>query len=109
MDVAAWQAQLRKGAAELAVLALVRPGECYGSQILERVNAGGQLVTEGALYPLLSRLEREGRLASRWTVEEAAAPRKYYRLTPQGRSDLQSMSEAWTTFKTAMSQLVEHP
>lgn len=107
MDLAPWCSQLRKGAAELAVLSLLEARERYGLQILEAANAGGEIVAEGALYPLLSRLERDGKLAARWSLEDGPHPRKYYRLTPDGRAMRAAMAEAWTTFRTAMTDIVE--
>ena len=109
MDFAAWQAQMRKGAAELAVLALLRDGDRYGVQLLQLANAGGELVGEGTLYPLLNRLEREGRIAARWVTGEAPHPRKYYGLTPDGRANLVAMAAAWVAFRTAMTDIVEAP
>lgn len=107
MDIGPWQAQLRKGAAELVVLATLRDGERYGVQILERTNRAGDIVTEGALYPLLSRLEKEGKLRSRWVTEDGPHPRKYYALTETGAALLQAMSDAWVRFRTAMTDVVE--
>ena len=107
MDIGPWQAQLRKGAAELVVLSILRGAERYGLEILERANRAGGVVTEGALYPLLSRLEKEGKLASRWTVEEGPHPRKYYRLTDDGAALLAAMTDAWVAFRAAMTEIVE--
>ena len=109
MDIAPWQAQLRKGAAELVVLALLRGGDRYGAEILARANRAGGVVTEGALYPLLSRLEKEGKLASRWVVEGGPHPRKYYRLTDEGVALLAAMTDAWVAFRAAMTEIVEAP
>jgi len=49
MDMTSWQAQLRKGAAELVVLATLAKGEAYGLQILDRANQAGEIVSDGAL------------------------------------------------------------
>lgn len=107
MDLAPWCSQLRKGAAELAVLSLVDGRERYGLQLLEAANAGGEIVAEGALYPLLSRLERDGKLAARWVVGDGPHPRKYYRLTADGRATRDAMTSAWIAFRTAMADIVE--
>ncbi len=107
MDIAPWLSQLRKGAAELVVLAIVSRGECYGLQILERANADGDIVSDGTLYPLLNRLEKDGKLASRWVTDHAAHPRKYYRLSKDGGATFAAMLEAWVAFRTAMSGVVE--
>lgn len=107
MEIGPWQAQLRKGAAELGVLACLRDRERYGVQILERTNRAGDIVTEGALYPLLSRLEKEGKLRSRWVTEDGPHPRKYYALTETGAALLAAMTQAWVGFRTAMTDVVE--
>lgn len=107
MEISQWQAQLRKGAAELAVLSVLSPREQYGLQILDTANARGVIVTDGALYPLLNRLEVEGKIEARWEVENAAHPRKYYRLTEAGQAAQIAMKSAWIGFREAMTHLVE--
>lgn len=107
MDIAPWLAQLRKGAAELVVLAIVGRSECYGLQILQSANEAGDIVSDGALYPLLNRLEKDGKLSSRWVTDDGSHPRKYYRLTKEGAATLTAMKGAWIDFRTAMSGVVE--
>ncbi|NEX93877.1 PadR family transcriptional regulator [Caulobacter sp. 17J65-9] len=108
MDLGSWQTQLRKGAAELVVLALLGRKERYGLEILEGAGEAGELVTEGALYPLLTRLEREGKLASRWALDEGAShPRKYYRLTGEGERLLAEMRPVWSRFHAQVTTIVE--
>jgi len=107
MDISTWQSQLRKGAAELVIMSVVAGGERYGLQILEEANRGGEVVSEGALYPLLTRLEKDGKLTSRWVVEDAPHPRKYYQLTKEGAEQLSAMREAWIAFRSAMTKVVE--
>lgn len=108
MDIVGWQTQLRKGAAELVVLAALDGAERYGLQILEVTGGGGGVLSEGALYPLLNRLEREGKLTARWSFDEGAAhPRKYYRLSADGEALLRAMRPAWIEFRSAISAIVE--
>jgi PadR family transcriptional regulator PadR len=108
MDIAPWSAQLRKGAAELVVLSILAGGaERYGLQILERANRAGDIVSDGTLYPLLSRLEKDGKLQSRWDLQDGPHPRKYYRLTRDGAAMLPAMAAAWIKFRTAMCDIVE--
>jgi PadR family transcriptional regulator PadR len=111
MDISAWQSQLRKGAAELVVLASLRDGERYGVQILDTIGGVGGIVSEGSLYPLLNRLEREGKLVARWSLDDPAAahPRKYYRLSHDGTALLAAMRPAWAEFKAAMSSILKDP
>lgn len=107
MDITSWVSQLRKGAAELAVLAALEDTDLYGLELLEAVNSQENLVSEGAIYPLLSRLEKESKLTARWEVEDSSHPRKYYRLTKDGRVLLPAMRLEWTRFREAMSAIVE--
>jgi PadR family transcriptional regulator, regulatory protein PadR len=108
MELSGWQTQMRKGAAELVILAVLVRGEAYGLQILERTQAAGDLVADGALYQLLNRLEREGKLVSRWSHDEGAShPRKYYALTPAGRRLFAQMQGAWDNFSRSVSAIME--
>jgi PadR family transcriptional regulator PadR len=106
MDMNSWQSQLRKGAAELVVLATLAKGEAYGLQILDLANRAGEVVSDGALYPLLTRLEKAGKIAARWDTEQGPNPRKYYRLTPEGAAMLTEMRELWGCFRQMVDILV---
>jgi PadR family transcriptional regulator PadR len=105
----AWKSQLRKGAAEFAVLALLERGDAYGLQILAAVGEqSGIGVSEGSLYPLLNKLKRQGRVSARWVEDEGAThPRKYYALTAEGRKQLEEMRMAWVEFRDGIDALME--
>ncbi|HET7456643.1 MAG TPA: PadR family transcriptional regulator [Gemmatimonadaceae bacterium] len=108
MDLNAWRAQLRKGAAELAVLAALDRAESYGLELLDRLQgAGGLELSEGSIYPLLNRLQKDGKIRGRW-VEDADAthPRKYYGLTREGRALLADMLAEWAQFESGMRQII---
>jgi len=109
MDIESWKSQLRKGAAELAVLNVLAEEERYGLDISKNLAAyPGLGITDGALYPLLNRLQKAGKVTARWRhMDEAVHPRKYYRLTDDGRSFLDAMREAWTVFAGEMNQLTK--
>jgi PadR family transcriptional regulator PadR len=99
MDINSWQAQLRKGAAELVVLSLLTEGELYGVELLDAAGGSGGVLSDGTLYPLLTRLEREGKLEARWVMaEDAKIPRKYYRLTAEGEALVARMQAVWHDF-----------
>ena len=105
-----WEAQLRKGCLEMAILASLWGERLYGLEILRALSTRAQLdVAEGTVYPILARLKAEGLLSSEWVEAEAGHPRKYYWLTPSGRRRAQEMSEAWHTFSTNLSALVHFP
>lgn len=80
------------------VLAILSAEDSYGYAILQRVRelSGGQLEwTDGMLYPVLHRLGRLGHVESRWEVAESGRRRKYYRITPQGRAQLEEQRRQW--------------
>jgi PadR family transcriptional regulator PadR len=108
MDIASWQSQLRKGAAELVVLSLLKEGERYGLEILDQAGGPGGVLSDGTLYPLLTRLEREGKVEARWAMAEGAkVPRKYYRLTDEGAALAGEMQRLWHEFSAFVSGAIE--
>ncbi|MEM7518383.1 MAG: PadR family transcriptional regulator [Planctomycetota bacterium] len=110
MDLASWRSQLRKGAAELAVLSVLSPQAHYGLEVLNAINTAGFELTEGTLSPLLNRLQRDGKIEAEWReVEGASHPRKYYRLSTDGAAMLEGMRPEWIRFKSALTALVEVP
>jgi len=101
--------ELKRGSLELIVLHLLAPGEAYGYEIVSKLTAetdGDLEVTDGTLYPVLYRLERAGFVAVRWETPARGVPRKYYRLTDQGRQELSTLTQEWTTFAGAMARLL---
>jgi len=103
-----WEAQLRKGAVEMAALASLWQGRLYGLEIIRFLESQSQLaLAEGTIYPILNRLKVEGLLTSEWVEAEAGHPRKYYSLTEAGRLRLRLMAEAWTSFSSGLSRLLE--
>lgn len=92
----AWVSQIRKGVVEIAVLGLLSHGECYGSEIVDRLAAHPELaISAGTVYPLLSRLKKAGLVDSSWKESPVGPPRKYYSLSKVGRRELRAMTEAW--------------
>jgi DNA-binding PadR family transcriptional regulator len=80
------------------VLAILAEADSYGYNILKRVRelSDGRLAwTDGMLYPVLHRLERLGHIAARWEVAESGRRRKYYAITPSGRSQLAEERRQW--------------
>ena len=81
--------QLRRGALEYCVLALLRNGERYGFEIVRTLaQVDGMVTSEGTIYPLLSRLRREGLVTTTWRESDVGPPRRYYVLTGAGRRAL---------------------
>jgi PadR family transcriptional regulator, regulatory protein PadR len=103
-----WEAQMRKGCLEMAVLASLWRGRLYGLEILRVLERDSSLVlAEGTIYPILNRLRTDGLLHSEWVEADAGHPRKYYELTPAGRERATRMAETWTQFSVGLGCLIE--
>jgi PadR family transcriptional regulator PadR len=103
-----WEAQLRKGALEMAALASLWQGRLYGLEIIRFLESHSNLVlAEGTIYPILNRLRAEGLLSSEWVEAQAGHPRKYYSLTETGRQRLTQMAQAWASFAAGLSRLLD--
>jgi PadR family transcriptional regulator, regulatory protein PadR len=80
------------------VLAILAEGDSYGYAIIKRVEelSGGHLQwTDGMLYPVLHRLERQGYVSAKWSESENGRKRKYYRITREGRAELAAQRQQW--------------
>jgi PadR family transcriptional regulator, regulatory protein PadR len=102
-----WEVQLRKGSLELAILASLWGGRLYGLEIIRRLESGSDLiVSEGTVYPLLSRLKALGLLRSEWVESDGGHPRKYYSLTPLGKHRASEMASFWLRFSASLNKLL---
>ena len=87
------------------VLAILSEGESYGYAIIKRVDelSGGELQwTDGMLYPVLHRLERNGHVKATWGKSETGRRRKYYRLTDLGSEELAAQRQQWQVVNAAL-------
>ena len=108
LAVERWEVQARKGVLELVVLAALWSGRLYGLELIRRLEDDAQLpVPEGTLYPLLNRLRAEGLVDAEWVEAEAGHPRKYYRLTAEGRRRVVQMARVWRRFATGIDQVLQ--
>ncbi|MEJ3744075.1 PadR family transcriptional regulator [Actinomycetes bacterium KLBMP 9797] len=99
--------QLRRGTLEYCVLAILRDGEQYALDVLRQLGAVEGLVTsEGTIYPLLSRLRRDGLVETTWHESPAGPPRRYHRLTPAGRQKLDDFVPQWIRFRDAIDTVI---
>jgi PadR family transcriptional regulator PadR len=97
--------QLKKGALELCVLALLSQHDSYAYEIASRL-AESIGMGEGTIYPLMRRLQNDG-LVDTYLVESSSGPpRKYYRLTESGQASLGSQKAAWAAFAQAMQDIL---
>ena len=100
-------AQMRRGTLEYCVLALLRKGDRYGFDLVrELASLDGMVTSEGTIYPLLTRLRKDGQVSTTWQESPSGPPRRYYRLTDKGRAPLASFTEEWQRFRDAVDQLV---
>ncbi len=103
-----WVTQLRKGLLELCLLNSLCRGAQYGYDLVRALSAvDGLVVQEGTVYPILSRLRREGLLEATIRESEQGPPRKYYSLTPAGRAALRGMNAYWRRLTTQITTLTE--
>lgn len=99
---------LRRGSVEYCVLALLQDGEAYGLDIGARLSADGILMqSEGTLYPLLSRLRKQGLVETQWRESPTGPPRRYYALTELGRDSLATFTQVWKQFRDAVDSTLE--
>jgi PadR family transcriptional regulator, regulatory protein PadR len=103
-----WETQLRKGLVDLAVLASIARGETYGYRIVEQLQGlEGLQFTESTVYPVLTRLARDGFLATRTEPSPAGPARRYFRLTTEGVRRFRHLAENWKTVSRSLSGLLE--
>ncbi len=89
-----WVVQVRKGILELWILNLLKGNECYGYDLVKQLTARtGGGVTEGTLYPLLSRLHVQGLVDTRLKESQNGPARKYYTLTREGKKVAELMNK----------------
>jgi PadR family transcriptional regulator, regulatory protein PadR len=96
---------LKKGTAELLILAQLENGPCHGYEIGQRIEVRSHGTVSfhiASLYPILYRLERRGLIAGRWVEKAGQRRRRYYTLTASGRKVLAEQRRNWRTFMQAV-------
>lgn len=105
LDTAALERELKNGAAELLVLAVLEARPRHGYELAKMIEqqSGGRLVFHlDSLYPLLYRLEERGWIKGAWVEKAGERRRRFYRLTPAGRRVLARQSQSWDEFVEAV-------
>lgn len=105
MNVDNAKSQMRKGMLEYCVLLLLSREASYANDIITRLKESEIIVVEGTLYPLLTRLKKNGLLSYEWRESTQGPPRKYYELTPDGRTFLAELDNAWNELARTVSLL----
>jgi PadR family transcriptional regulator PadR len=98
---------MRRGTLQYCVLALLAEHERYGFDLVRALaEVGGMVTSEGTIYPLLSRLRRDGLVESTWRESQTGPPRRYYRVTPAGRKALDAFVQEWGRFRDGVDHFV---
>jgi PadR family transcriptional regulator len=98
-------AAIRKGLLEYLILRIVAADKVYVADILQRLSGTEFSTQEGTLYPLLSKMRRDGLVDYEWQESDAGPPRKYYRLTAKGKSQLGELNDYWKDINATITQL----
>jgi PadR family transcriptional regulator, regulatory protein PadR len=99
--------QLRRGVLEYCVLSLLNETRLYAFDLVRRLgDTDGMVISEGTIYPLLSRLRREGWVSTTWAESDEGPPRRYYALTPAGERALAAFTADWRRFRDAVDAIL---
>jgi PadR family transcriptional regulator PadR len=96
---------IRKGLLEFVILKVVAGGKVYVADILEQLSHTEFTTQEGTLYPLLSKMRRDGLLDYEWQESDVGPPRKYYELTGKGKSQLAGLNDYWKHLNATIAQI----
>ena len=100
-------AQMRRGTLQYCVLAVLDESERYGFDLVRALaEVDGMVTSEGTIYPLLSRLRRDGLVETTWRESPSGPPRRYYRLTEAGDRALSGFRGEWRRFRDAVDHFV---
>jgi PadR family transcriptional regulator PadR len=99
--------QLLHGVLDMCLLSLIDEEATYGYEMVAKLRERGlDLASEGSIYPLLSRLQKQG-LIEGYLMQSSAGPaRKYYRMTTEGRTTLGQWQQEWDQFRTAVDSVL---
>jgi PadR family transcriptional regulator PadR len=97
--------QLKKGALEMCVLAILARRDSYGYEIVAQL-ADGLDMSEGTIYPLMRRLQNENWVSTYLVESESGPSRKYYKLELAGREQLVQMRRDWQTFADEVNKII---
>lgn len=99
--------QLRKGALDLAIMALIDARPRYGGEVVDALAEAGLDVSTGTIYPLLTRLRKAELVTTQWQESPYGPPRKYYSLTDDGRRELAALADAWRQLNGTLDALLQ--
>lgn len=105
MNVDNSKSQMRKGMLEYSVLLLLSHKPNYANDIIGQLKEAELIVVDGTLYPLLTRLKKDGLLSYEWRESTQGPPRKYYALTEEGRAYLSELDNVWNSLSRTVDLL----
>jgi len=92
---------------EFCILSVIKQGEAYPSDIIDKMKAANLNIFEGTLYPLLTRLKNAEFLTYRWVESNSGPPRKYFSLTEKGNAFYKELEATWFELANAVKALTE--
>ena len=98
-------AAIRKGLLEFLILRIIAADRVYAADILKQLSATDFATQEGTLYPLLSKMCRDGLLDYEWQESDAGPPRKYYELTAKGKAQLAELNDYWKHLNSTITKV----
>lgn len=107
MNIENTSSQMRKGVLEFCILSIIKQGEVYPSDIIEKMKSANMVIFEGTLYPLLTRLKNAELLTYRWVESNSGPPRKYFSLTEKGESFYNELEATWSQLTNAVNIITE--
>ena len=105
MNIDNAKSQMRKGMLEYCIMLLLRHRAAYASDIIAQLKEAELIVVEGTLYPLLTRLKKDGLLCYEWQESKQGPPRKYYQLTEKGELFLGELEASWQELNDTINHI----
>jgi len=107
MNIDNTASQMRKGVLEFCILSVIKQGEAYPSDIIDKMKAANFNLLEGTLYPLLTRLKNAEFLTYRWVESNSGPPRKYFSLTEKGAAFYKELEATWNELSNAVKAVTD--
>ena len=108
MNIENTASQMRKGVLEFCILSVIKLGEAYPSDIIDKMKEANLNILEGTLYPLLTRLKNAELLTYRWVESNSGPPRKYFLLTDKGAAFYNELETTWEELANAVQTLTRN-
>lgn len=96
---------IRKGLLEFLILKIIAADKVYVADMMQQLGSTEFATQEGTLYPLLSKMRREDLVDYEWRESDAGPPRKYYKLTAKGKSQLAELNRYWKQINSTVEEM----